>query len=66
MLKILVPKNEGIYKIAADEFASFWKKELTTKVVFPIFISLRRGGAYFVVSKVESCIDFPFHKIEVI
>ena len=26
MLKILVPKNEGIYKIAAEEFASFWKK----------------------------------------
>lgn len=31
------------------------------KVVFPIFISLRNGGAYFFVSKVESCIDFPFH-----
>ena len=26
MFKILVPRNEGIYKIAADEFASFWKK----------------------------------------
>ena len=26
MLKIFVPKNEGIFKIAADEFASMWKK----------------------------------------
>jgi len=25
MLKILVPKNEGIFKIAADEFAAMWK-----------------------------------------
>lgn len=26
MLKILVPKNEGIYGIAAEEFAAIWRK----------------------------------------
>ena len=26
MLKILVPKNEGIYRIAAEEFAAIWRK----------------------------------------
>ena len=26
MLKILVPKNEGIYRIAAEDFAAIWRK----------------------------------------
>ena len=26
MLRILVPKNEGIYGIAAEEFAAIWRK----------------------------------------
>ena len=33
-------------------------------MILPIFISLRNGGAYFFGSKVESCIDFPFHYIQ--
>ena len=37
MLKIFIPKNEGIFKIAADEFSAIWrtitgkKLSITTK-----------------------------------